>query len=215
MGILIQVQIMENLSDNYSYRSPGPGWSNNYLWEPLKRILFKENPKDRRVFEIGCGNGATANMLHEHGFAVTAIDPSESGIRVATESYPSVTFALRSAYDDLADEYGTFPTVVSLEVVEHCFWPRKYAETIYNLLEPNGLAIISTPYHGYLKNLALAVSGKFDFHFTALWDGGHIKFWSINTLGQLLFEAGFKSVDFVRVGRIGPLAKSMIAVARK
>jgi 2-polyprenyl-6-hydroxyphenyl methylase/3-demethylubiquinone-9 3-methyltransferase len=74
---------------------------------------------------------------------------------------------------------------------------------------------VSTPYHGYLKNLALALSGKLDKHFTALWDGGHIKFFSIATLGQLLREAGFKDLRFVRVGRIPPLAKSMLAIAKK
>ena len=36
---------------------------------------------------------------------------------------------------------------------------------VYDLLEPGGLAIISTPYHGYLKNLALAASGKLDSSF--------------------------------------------------
>ncbi|MBK8742608.1 MAG: hypothetical protein IPM02_25355 [Betaproteobacteria bacterium] len=66
---------------------------------------------------------------------------------------------------------------------------------------------------GYWKNLAL--TGKFDFHFTALWDGGHIKFWSIATLTTLLEEAGFEQIRFYRIGRIPALAKSMIAVARR
>jgi fructose-1,6-bisphosphatase/inositol monophosphatase family enzyme len=74
---------------------------------------------------------------------------------------------------------------------------------------------VSTPYHGYWKNLALALAGKLDNHFTALWDHGHIKFWSIATLRHLLQEAGFQSIAFHRVGRIPLLAKSMIAVARK
>lgn len=78
-----------------------------------------------------------------------------------------------------------------------------------------GVAVISTPYHGYWKNLAMAVTGKMDAHFTALWDHGHIKFWSMKTLRQLLEEAGLKVERFERVGRIPLLAKSMIAVARK
>jgi 2-polyprenyl-6-hydroxyphenyl methylase/3-demethylubiquinone-9 3-methyltransferase len=54
-----------------------------------------------------------------------------------------------------------------------------------------------------------------DDHFGPLWTHGHIKFWSMDTLGQLLREAGFRDVAFRRVGRIPPLAKSMIAVSRK
>ena len=110
---------------------------------------------------------------------------------------------------------GRFPVVTSLEVAEHVYAPRHYAATLFDLLEPGGTAIVSTPYHGYWKNLAMALTGKLDAHFTALWDHGHIKFWSIRTLGELLREAGFVDIRFERVGRVPVLAKSMIAVARK
>lgn len=138
------------------------------------------------------------------------IDPSESGIALAGPQCH-----LGSAYDNLAATYGQFPVVVSLEVVEHCLEPRRFARSVFDLVEPGGIAIISTPFHGYWKNLALALANRMDSHFTALWDGGHIKFWSERTLGQLLREAGFSEVSFSRVGRISPLAKSMIALARK
>ena len=104
---------------------------------------------------------------------------------------------------------------MSLEVVEHIFDPRRYAKAIYDLLDEGGVAIISTPYHSYLKNVALAVSGKMDAHFTALWDYGHIKFWSTKTLHSLLAEAGFREISFRRVGRVPPLAKSMIALGKR
>jgi 2-polyprenyl-6-hydroxyphenyl methylase/3-demethylubiquinone-9 3-methyltransferase len=93
--------------------------------------------------------------------------------------------------------------------------PRKFAKTIYDLVAFGGYGFISTPYHGYLKNVALAVSGKMDSHFTALWDGGHIKFFSIRTLGALMREAGARELAFVRVGRIPPLAKSMVCIFKK
>lgn len=95
------------------------------------------------------------------------------------------------------------------------YFPRQYAATLFSLLESGGTAIVSTPYHGYWKNLAMAVTGKMDAHFTVLWDHGHIKFWSVKTLGELLREAGFADIRFERVGRIPALAKSMIAIARK
>ena len=120
-----------------------------------------------------------------------------------------------STEEDLSVRFGKFQAVTSLEVVEHVYAPRQFAKRVYDLLEPGGVAVISTPYHGYLKNLAIALLDKSDWHYTALWDHGHIKFWSIKTLGQLLAEAGFTDIKFLRVGRIPVLAKSMIAVARK
>lgn len=54
-----------------------------------------------------------------------------------------------------------------------------------------------------------------DAHFTALWDHGHIKYWSMRSLGELLREAGFVDIRFERVGRVPALAKAMVAVALK
>lgn len=203
----------------YQYHSAQLAWENAYLWNAVEKILLSNKMSKKgqasRLFDVGCGNGASANAASQLEFDVVGVDPSNSGIEAAIEAFPHIQFSVGSAYDDLASQYGTFPLVMSLEVVEHCFEPRKYARTIYDLLDEDGMAIISTPYHGYLKNLAIALLGKCDDHWTALWDGGHIKFWSQTTLEQLLKESGFSSVEFVRVGRIPVLAKSMIAIARK
>jgi 2-polyprenyl-6-hydroxyphenyl methylase/3-demethylubiquinone-9 3-methyltransferase len=206
---------MKTHTSEYYYASAEPTWSNQYLWPPLRDILESRLQAGNRIMDLGCGGGATAAMLAESGFSVTAVDPSVTGIRVATEAYPGVRFAERSAYDDLSDEFGEFDAVISLEVVEHCCWPRLFAKSVLSLLRPGGLAVISTPFHGYWKNLALALAGRFDVHWSPLWDGGHIKFWSENTLRALLDEVGFVDIEFQRVGRIPPLARSMIATARK
>ena len=148
----------------------------------------------------------------EHGFDVTGVDTSVSGIRHAKANFPNIRCEVGSAYDDLATRYGIFDLVVSLEVIEHCMEPRAFMRTFLSLISPGGVGLLSTPYHGYLKNLALAITGMMDNHFTALWDGGHVKFFSIRTLDHLFKESGACNVRFERIGRIPPLAKSMIAV---
>lgn len=201
----------------YRYDDAGPNHSHDYLLPTVVQLLdgLPQQGDQRRLFELGCGNGSVANELMRWGWDVTGVDPSAEGIVLAQRHYPKLKLNTGSAYEDLAAKYGKFRAVLSLEVVEHVYFPRKYAATLYSLLEPGGMAIISTPYHGYWKNLALALSGKMDRHFTALWDHGHIKFWSFATLSTLLEEAGFRDIRFERVGRIPPLAKSMIAIARK
>lgn len=118
--------------------------------------------------------------------------------------FPRARFECASVYDDLHAAFGSFDAVVSLEVVEHLYAPTLYARRMLDLLKPGGAAIVSTPYHGHWKNLALAVTGKMDAHFTALWDGGHIKFWSVATLRTLLSEAGFEDMTFRFAGRSRP-----------
>jgi 2-polyprenyl-3-methyl-5-hydroxy-6-metoxy-1,4-benzoquinol methylase len=85
--------------------------------------------------------------------------------------------------------------VVSTEVVEHLYHPQRLIQNAFRLLKPSGHFIVSTPYHGYVKNVVLALSGKLDNHFTALWDGGHIKFWSHETLSELLTGKGLQIYD--------------------
>ena len=193
----------------YRYGDAELNCSHAYLLPTLRCILRTlDQPKDR-IFDLGCGNGAVSNAVASIGFNVTGVDPSQEGIAIANKNYPHLPLSLGSAYDELSDRFGRFPIVISLEVVEHLYEPRRYARTIFDLLIDGGTAVISTPYHSYLKNLALAASGSMDRHFTALWDHGHIKFWSIRTLSELLREVGFDEIRFYRVGRIPVLAKSI------
>jgi len=203
---------------DYPYESDEPSHTHAYLWGAVEEVL-KSASTGAKVFDLGCGNGAFASRLAELGYDVTAVDPSADGISQAISTIAKtrqvVKFAVGNAYEPLAHEYGKFSAVVSLEVVEHVYYPRKLADCVGDLLEPGGVAIVSTPYHGYLKNLALAASGKMDEHFTALWDHGHIKFWSPKTLTQLFAESGLRCEKIMRVGRVPVLAKSMIGIFRK
>ncbi len=204
--------------DGYKYESAAAAHTDGYLLPTVRAELAGmvwPAAGPRRVFDLGCGTGASAAALTADGYQLTGVDPSADGIRMARQAYPALALHPASADDDLAAAYGQFTAVISLEVVEHVYHPRRFARCIADLLLPGGTALISTPYHGYLKNLALAVTGRMDAHFTALWDNGHIKFWSPRTLSDLLTEAGLEVVRCHRVGRVPPFAKSMVIVARR
>lgn len=199
----------------YKYSSDEPVWSNDYLWPPLLALLKRHAPAPRALFELGCGNGATARMLADHGYTVTAVDPSSSGIAVA-KPYESerLRFEIGSTAEDLGARFGQFPVVISMEVIEHCPSARDFMTCFRSLLAPGGIGILSTPYHGYLKTLAVVASGRFDSHFDPLWEGGHLKFFTIRKLRALFDELGFTSYELHRIGRVPIFAKSVIAVAR-
>jgi 2-polyprenyl-3-methyl-5-hydroxy-6-metoxy-1,4-benzoquinol methylase len=211
---------------------PDYGWSQHtphteaYLLQPLQELLqefalpplgYSSEQQRLAVLDLGCGNGALAEQLQAWGYSVVGVDPSASGIAEANRRLGSIPFHQASADpEQLAQLHlPAFDVVVSTEVVEHVYNPRRWAAAAFSALKPGGLLICSTPYHGYLKNCALALSGKLDAHFTALWDGGHIKFWSRRTLTALLQEAGFQVVAFRGAGRWPWLWKSMLLAARK
>lgn len=197
---------------DYGYHNSSPSHSHGYLMPHVENSIAQLKPTS--IFDLGCGNGSFANLLSQR-FDVLGIDASESGILQAKQAYPDLKLEVGSAYDDLAAKYGRVDAVISLEVVEHLYDPRCYARRMFDLVRPGGGIIVSTPYHSYIKNVALALSGRMDDHFTALWDGGHIKFWSVKTLTTLLVEAGFTNINFQFAGRFPALAKSMIATAQR
>ena len=199
----------------YEYPDAQARWNDDYVWKAVARELTRLTPPSKRVFELGCGNGVSAARMKMLGFSVTAVDPSTGGVSAATAAYPGIAFEVGEVDDPLSERFGQFPVVVSIEVLEHCYSPKRFAQCALELLEPGGHLIATTPYHGYVKNLAIALAGKMDDHFGALWEGGHIKFFSMRTLRALLEGAGFENVRIDRVGRIGPLAKSMVVTARK
>lgn len=195
------------------FHSAEPEHTHEYLYPTLFAALARTGV--RRLFELGCGRGALAARLSESGYDVTAVEPVPGGVQIARDTYPGVRFELGSSEEDLVARFGRFDCVLSVEVIEHVFYPDEFAARVADLLNPGGHAVITTPYHGYIKNLALSVADKWDAHFTALWRYGHVKFFSRRTLGQLFTTVGLSEVEFHRVGRIPQLAKSMVCVYRK
>jgi len=199
------------------HRYPGadPADAHKYLAPVLRRLVAGES--HTRLLDLGCGNGSLTAALMPEGCDVDAVDLSSTGIQNAKEAFPKVRFHCLDVTGslDAIPGFGSFDVVTSAEVVEHLYLPRHLARNSYQALRPGGVAIFTTPYHGYWKNVVMALTGKLDAHFTVLWDGGHIKFWSRRTLTRLLEEAGFRVERFVGVGRVPLLWKSMILVARK
>lgn len=170
-----------------------------------------------RILDLGCGNGFIASRLSELGHEVTGIDAAQDGIEIARTAYPFMDFHRKSIYEDdwspIANE--SFDCIVSLEVVEHLLYPKTLFHRSHDLLKKGGHLIVSTPYHGYLKNLALSMANGWDKHFDVAWDGGHVKFFSRKTLCAMASEPGFKHLRFRGVGRLPWLWKSMVMMADK
>jgi SAM-dependent methyltransferase len=114
-------------TENCASKGASADGGRNSMPPVLEREVPRKSWSRKRAFDLGCGNGATCDMLSKQGFDVVGVDPSSSGIEHAKGAFPQVTCEVGSAYDDLASRYGTFDLVVSLEVIEHCMEPRAFA----------------------------------------------------------------------------------------
>ena len=193
-----------------------PEHTHGYLLPKVLELIGPITP-GLRILDVGCGNGSMAGELLKRGAHVVGIDLSTDGIAQARKQHPAGRFEQLAADDNVLANLNEepFDRVVSTEVVEHLFAPRAYAAGCVTALKPGGRLVCSTPYHGYLKNLAIAVAGKWDSHANPLWDGGHIKLWSRRTLGELLREAGLTNIQFRGAGRWPGLWMSMVVSGDK
>lgn len=170
----------------------------------------------KRICDLGCGNGFMAGRLADLGYEVTGIDASQSGIEIARANFPKATFLQVEIDATLPDrtKVQEFDLVVSSDVIEHLYRPGQLIEAAASILKPNGHLLIGTPYHGYLKNVVLSLTGKMDSHFGVHDDGGHIKFFSVKTLTALLEKHGFSDLVFTFYGRAPWLWMNMICRAK-
>lgn len=201
-------------ADEFVWDTSGHTEVHRYVRSPILELLNQHLANT--VLDLGCGNGSFSRILSEAGFKVTGMDHSLSGIEIAKQNALDLNFLQHDILEPMDPAFHSqFDSVVSVEVIEHVLLPRRLMENALSALKPGGLLIVTTPFHGYLKNLALAISGKFDEHWHPLRDYGHIKFFSKRTITELFNEFELKDIRFQTVGRIPALARSMIVSARK
>lgn len=197
----------------YGWTSANRTNAHAYILPSIIRLLPRG--KLLTILDAGCGNGFVAGKLAELGHNVVGIDLAEDGIAIARDTYPNLRFEVCSVYDDLKSVVNNVDFVVSSEVIEHLFYPRIFLSNLHNVIRPGGYIILTTPYHGYLKNLLISLLGIWDKHHTVDWEGGHIKFFSENSLSRMLQAAGFVDITFSNAGRIPLVWKSMVCRAKK
>lgn len=199
----------------YGYQNAGPSHSQRYLAGPLRVILSARNwPSSARALDYGCGNGWFAGQLSSMGFATVGVDISESGIELAKRNIPNAQFTTNTSLENLT-RLGPFDLITCIEVIAHCYTPSKDLETMMACLKPGGMLVLSTPYHGYLKNLVMAVTGKLENHLDTSWSGAYVHFFTPRSISRLLTQAGFSDIAIMRAGRVPALAKSMVLTCRR
>src|SRR5262249_37143028 len=148
-------------SGEYEYADAQCSCSTDYLL-PIIKELTAMLPPGSVVADAGCGNGSLLAQMRRSDWQLHGLEVSVSGLEQAKTAFPKINFHGVDLTRPLSSFQliGRCDLVISTEVIEHVLLPRVFVRNCYDLLKPNGLLILSTPYHGYLKNLVLAISGK-------------------------------------------------------
>lgn len=183
---------------------------------PQRSALLKRHlahlPNGARIIDVGCGRGEFCQIFKDMGLTPQGIDLSENVIRYAREKHPGIEFTAGEVQQLLPAHAGTFQAAFTSEVVEHLFDVEGYLKSVNRLLAPGGTLCLTTPYHGWLKNIIVDT-----FNYTKHYDplGQHIRFFDKKGLDLCLRLAGFQAQVWTGYGRPWPMWKSFFVVAKK
>lgn len=166
----------------------------------------------RAVLDVGCGMGIFTEFLAKEGFEPVGMDLSEKAIAVAQKRVPQASYLIGTIEQHAEALRGRFHAVWCSEVIEHIFDIYGFLAAINECLAPSGRLVITTPYHGLLKNLLISLRG-YAHHYNPF--GGHIRFFDKTSLGMCLRHCGFRVVRWAGIGRTWPLYRSFFVTAEK
>jgi ubiquinone/menaquinone biosynthesis C-methylase UbiE len=145
-----------------------------------------------RVIDVGCGAGWFCEALAAAGHHPVGVDVAGEAIRRARERAPSVEFALVAA-NELPYADDSFDAAWLGETLEHVQDVIGLLEEIRRVLAPDGRLILTTPDHGRLLRLRLALSTRaFEQHFEPRSD--HVRFFTQRSLRTLLETCGYAQI---------------------
>lgn len=137
-----------------SHKHLGQHWSYNLHNDP-KRLAFvlarykfaaKMACRNRSVLELGCSEGIGTPILAEYATSYTGIDMDAPAIAAAQQNFAG---DLRCFVKDdfLGKSYGSFETIISLDVIEHIHaeFEGQFFDTVRANLGDDGICIVGTP----------------------------------------------------------------------
>ncbi len=182
----------------------------------LRRAFLLEHvgTDDGRVLDVGCGEGRLAAELARAGFRVVAVDVAAEPLRRARQRNADLDLRLVPIEGSWPLPDASFDVVWAGETIEHVADTAGWLSEVRRVLRPAGTLLLSTPAHGRLAMLRLALSRRaFDAHFDPRSD--HLRFYTRRTLTRLLEDFRFEDVRVRGAGGLPGARRLLLASARR
>lgn len=170
--------------------------------------LFSWIPWGAKVLELGPARGYfTRQMATMRNCTVDAVELDEHMAELARP------FCRKLIVGDLSSlklgehfSAGSYQIIVLADVIEHLVNPERLLEELIPLLTPGGQILLSVPNVAYAGLVAALLAGQFEYRDEGLLDRTHLRFFTRDSLGQLLSGSGLFPLEWVQVFR--PLNES-------
>jgi SAM-dependent methyltransferase len=159
-------------------------------YHAMLEMVAARVPPPGNLLEIGAGAGFFLKAAERAGWKVSGTEILEAGIDFARSRLGlEIT---HEAAEQLGAPDRSADVVAMFEVIEHLLDPRVVLRRVRSVLRPGGLVVLSTPNFNSLSRRALG-SG-----WAVLSPAEHVYYFTKGSLRQLLTQAGFSDVEFIR-----------------
>jgi len=165
-------------------------------------------PAGGRVLDVGCGSGALLAHLAGHAGYRAGIELSSSAAAAAAQVADEV--ANVGVTGDLPFSPAGFDVVVCADVLEHLADPADALSSVAGLCRPGGAVVISVPNVAYWQARLRLLRGIWRYEPTGLFDSGHLRFLTRETLVELVTGCGL-AVETVVAAQVPGLAPHVLA----
>jgi ubiquinone/menaquinone biosynthesis C-methylase UbiE len=178
-----------------------------------RAFLLEHVRPGQSVLDLGAGDGAFAAEMARAGCSVVAVDVAEEALRRARARVAGLDARVAVEGEPLPLEEDSVDVVWAGEVLEHVADVVGLLAEVRRVLRWGGTLLVTTPYHGRVMLLALALRARAtDEHFDPRAD--HLRFFTARTFHAVLSDAGFADVEIEAVGGVPLLRTALHAVAR-
>jgi len=168
----------------------------NQLPDNLKtlQVLNKYSPNRGKLLEIGSYLGIFLDQIRTDGWDVTGLEIDKSALNYCRSKYG--LNIIEGTLDRACLPEKEFDAVVLLHVIEHMPDPSKDLNEIYRIIKQGGILVVETPRFDSLlfkifKHRERSIRNC----------DGHIYFFTVPQLRQLLEKANFEIIRIEKVGR--------------
>lgn len=153
----------------------------------------------RTVLDVGCSTGYLARVLRERGCKVSGVEYDAEAAEVARPHLERLVVGdleqldLATAFDGEQFEVAVFG-----DVLEHLRDPLAALRAVLPVLAPDGSVVVSIPNIAHASVRLSLLKGRFDYQPLGLLDNTHIRFFTRQSVQDLLWDAGLVVTDLRR-----------------